>query len=120
MTRALAPGDIILVELPSHTPRGHRQESLRPAVVLGAPAGDVRFPVAIVAPIATQIGPWAEKNPGLYVGLPAGVAGLQRPSAVLIDQVRATDATRIVGYLGTLPTERFAPVQAAVRQTFGH
>ena len=45
MSNAVAPGDILMVRLPSHIPKAHEQEGERPVVVVGLPTGSVRYPV---------------------------------------------------------------------------
>jgi len=54
-------GDVVFVNLPSHNPKGHEQEGKRPAVVVGVPLGDVRYPVVVVVPLTTQFGVWVKK-----------------------------------------------------------
>jgi mRNA interferase MazF len=98
---SIKPGDILLITLPSHLPKGHEQEGLRPAIVVGIPQGPVRYPVIIVVPLTTSGGIWVNKNPRLYHFLPPQ-AGLQKPSIALIDQIRAVDANRIKDHLGSL------------------
>lgn len=55
--RAAVPGDVLLIALPSHDPKGHEQEGLRPAIVVGIPRGPVRYPVVIVVPLTSKSGP---------------------------------------------------------------
>jgi mRNA interferase MazF len=43
--RDLAPGDVVMVAFPRHNPRGHEQEGMRPAIVVGVPHGPMRFPL---------------------------------------------------------------------------
>jgi mRNA interferase MazF len=115
---AVVPGDVLLVALPSHEPRGHEQEGVRPAIVIGIPWGPVRYPVVIVVPLTTQSGIWARENPTLYFPLPAGAGGIPKASIVLIDQVRAVDVRRVRGYLGTLGEEVFEPILNALLRLF--
>lgn len=119
MTRPLAVGDVLLVSLPVHTPAGHEQEGLRPAVVVAAPALEMRYPLVIIVPLTTQSGPWTERNPAVYPSLSAGTGGLTRSSVVLIDQVRALDLRRAPAYIGSLAPEEVARSQAGLRLLFG-
>jgi mRNA interferase MazF len=41
--KVITPGDVLLITLPSHDPRGHEQEGSRPAIVAGVPKGEVIF-----------------------------------------------------------------------------
>ena len=108
--KVVAPGDILLITFPSHDPKGHEQEGIRPVIVVGVPQGPVRYPVVIVVPLTTQSGSWAKKNPALYLLVPPGAGGIPRSSTVLIDQVRAIDARRVQAYLGSLEEPEFKPI----------
>ncbi|MEE3716885.1 type II toxin-antitoxin system PemK/MazF family toxin [Tumidithrix elongata RA019] len=112
-------GDVILINLPSHNPRGHEQEGKRPAVIIGVPSGDVRYLVAIVVPLTTQFGVWARKNPTLYPNIQAGTAGLTQTSVALCDQIRAVDMQRVIGYLGSLSSVEYMPIIEGLRQILG-
>ncbi|MBE3588159.1 MAG: type II toxin-antitoxin system PemK/MazF family toxin [Thermoanaerobacteraceae bacterium] len=115
---AVAVGDTLLIALPSHDPRGHEQEGVRPVIVVGVPQGPMRFPVVIVVPLTTRSGPWANRNPALYLTLPPGAGGIPRASTVLIDQVRAVDARRVRAYLGTLEEAAFEPIRNSLLKIF--
>jgi len=114
-------GDILLIALPTHAPRGHEQEGVRPAVVVGLPeqAGAPRFPAVLVIPLTTQEGTWSRKAPGLYPRLRAGAGGLPHPSVALLDQVRSIDVRRVSSYLGSLAGEEFQPIRDGLKQIFG-
>ncbi|WP_434073177.1 type II toxin-antitoxin system PemK/MazF family toxin [Moorella naiadis (nom. illeg.)] len=116
--RAVAAGDILSIALPTHDPKGHEQEGVRPAVVVGVPQGPVRYPVVIVVPLTTQSGPWVARNPALYQSLPPGAGGIPRASTVLIDQVRAVDVRRVRAYLGTLEETTFEPIRTSLLKLF--
>lgn len=115
----VSPGDVLLIALPSHTPRGHEQQGVRPAVVVGVPKGAVRYPVVIVVPLTTQTGDWAERNPVLYPRLPwRRAGGLRQPSTALVDQVRSIDVRRVTAYLGGLDPNAFQAVRHGLMQLF--
>ena len=116
MVNRLKRGDLILVILPSHQPKGREQEGRRPAIVVGIPQGEVRYPVLLIAPLTTQTGDWVQKNTSLYPGLEAGVGGFSQASVVLVDQIRAIDVRRVVAYLGSLTTKEYKPIQNALKQ----
>lgn len=109
-------GDVIFVNLPSHNPKGHEQEGRRPAVIVGVPLGDVRYPVVVVVPLTTQCGDWIKKNPELYPIIQAGTAGLPQKSVALCDQIRAVDIQRVIGYLGSLSIDEYLPIIDGVKR----
>jgi mRNA interferase MazF len=117
--QTLKCGDVVLINLPSHNPKGHEQEGIRPAVIVGVPSGDVRYPVAIVVPLTTQFGGWVRKNPNLYPTIQSGTAGLPQKSVALCDQIRAVDTHRVVGYLDSLSAVEFIPIVDGLRQILG-
>lgn len=84
-------------------------------VLLGVPDGPTRYPIALVAPMTTQLGPWVQENPDLYPVLPAGSGGLRQVSVVLLDQLRCVDARRIERFLGSLTPEQLAPLADGLR-----
>lgn len=114
----LTCGDVVIVTLPAHTPRGREQQGTRPAVVVGIPTREVRYPMLMITPLTTQSGSWAFNNPSLYPRLEAGAGGLSKSSIVLLDQTRALDISRIVAYLATLTPEQYAPIFNGLMQLF--
>jgi mRNA interferase MazF len=96
-SQLLKCGDVVFIDLPFHNPKGREQEGRRPAVIIGVPLGDVRYPVVVVVPLTTQFGGWAKKNPALY-------------------QIRAVDTQRVIGYLGSLSVDQYLPIIDGVRQ----
>ena len=98
----LACGDVVIVALPTNTTRGRKPQGTRPAVVVGIPSGEVRYPIILIVPLTTQTGCWALNNPSLYRSLEAGAGGFPQSSIVLLDQVRGLDTRRILEYLGTI------------------
>jgi mRNA interferase MazF len=115
-SQPLKCGDVVFVNLPSHNPRGHEQEGRRPAVIVGVPLGDVRYPVVVVVPLTTQLGSWVKKNPMLYPIIQEGTAGLSQKSVVLCDQIRAVDIQRVIGYLGSLSVGEYLPIIHGVKR----
>ncbi|MBD2608516.1 type II toxin-antitoxin system PemK/MazF family toxin [Scytonema hofmannii FACHB-248] len=114
----LTCGDVIIVALPAHTPRGHEQQGTRPAVIVGIPLREIRYPMLMIAPLTTQSGSWTFNNPSLYPRLETGTGGLSQSSIVLLDQTRALDISRIMAYLGTLTPEQYAPIFNGLMQLF--
>lgn len=118
MSDSLEHGDVVLVRLPSHEPKGHEQEGRRPAIVLGIPNGEVRYPVVLIAPLTTQVGDWVHKNPRIYPQLATGAGGLSQKSVVLLDQIRAVDVQRVTAYLGTLTDEQYQLLVEGLKRIF--
>ena len=90
MAEPVSFGDILLIALPTHAPRGHEQE-----------------------------GTWSRKAPGLYPRLRAGAGGLPHPSVALLDQLRSIDVQRVTSYLGSLAAEEFQPIDDGLKKIFG-
>ncbi len=118
LAETLAPGDIVVIALPSNQPRGREQEGKRPALVVGIPEGQMRYPMLFVAPLTTQKGDWVQNNLRLYPTLAMGTGGLAQESVVLLDQIRAIDVQRIIVYLGSLTTEEYEPISTGLKQIF--
>lgn len=114
----LTCGDVIIIALPAHIPRGRGQKGTRPAVVVGVPEGEIRYPMVVIAPLTIQTGSWSNNNLSLYPRLEAGTGGLLQPSIVLLDQIRGIDASRVLSYLGTLISEQYAVIFAGLMQLF--
>lgn len=118
MNAGIHPGDVVLINLPSHHPRGHEQEGVRPAIVVAVPRGHLRYPVVIVVPVTSQSGNWARQNPSLYQQLPRGTAGFPKTSIALIDQIRAVDVGRIQSYLGTIDARLYQKIRHSLVELF--
>lgn len=97
----------------------HEQQGVRPAIVVGTPSGETRYLLVVIAPLTTKMGQWVEQNPALYPRLPANTGGLTKASIVLLDQVRAIDAQRIIKYIGSLTSKEYAPVAVGLNQLLG-
>ncbi len=110
----LAPGDVVIVDFPAHSPGGREQEGARPAVVAGAAIGPLRFPLLMVVPLTTAGGAWQTMNPRTYPAIQAGSGGLPKLSVALTDQLRAVDRQRLRAYVGALTPVLYAPIHAAI------
>jgi len=116
LSRQLRKGDVVLVSLPQSVPPMHEQQGIRPAIVVGIPPGETRYLLVVIAPLTTRMGQWVRQNPVIYPKLPAGTGGLTQDSVVLLDQIRAIDAQRIVKYIGSLASKEYAPIAAGINQ----
>lgn len=117
----LAIGDVLRVQFPAARPPGHEQIGTRPAVVVAIPdlVGTPRFPALIVVPFTTNDGSFAAASPALYPAFPAGAGGLTVDSVALTDNVRALGVSRILGHLGRLSAQEYAPIQTALQGMAG-
>lgn len=87
---------------------GSEQEGCRPVVILQNDMGNRYSPTTIAAPISCKIDTKA-KLPTHYILEP--VAGLVRPSVVLLEQVRVIDKHRLERKLGSLPERHIAGIK---------
>jgi mRNA interferase MazF len=87
---------------------GTEPGKVRPIVVVQTDALNRSHPSTIVCPLTTKVAPFA--NP-LRVALPKGVAGLDRASDILVDQVKAIDNRRLRRKLGPLPDPYLAELR---------
>jgi mRNA interferase MazF len=79
---------------------GTEPGKVRPVVVVQTEALNRSHPSTIICPLTTKVAGFANL---LRVALPKGVAGLDRPSDILVDQVKAIDNRRLRRVLGPLP-----------------
>jgi mRNA interferase MazF len=112
---------VVLVNFPTQLPPGREQENTRPAVIVALPnvTGITRFSLVIVVPLTTQQGDWAARNSTLYPQLQAGMGNLRYDSTVLLDQIRAVDIKRVLGYRGDLTAEEYQPIANGLKLMFG-
>src|SRR3989475_1722434 len=79
---------------------GTEPGKIRPVVVVQTDALNRSHPSTIICPLTTKIAGF--ENP-LRVALPKSVSGLNRPSDVLVDQIKSIDSRRLRRKLGALP-----------------
>lgn len=70
----------------------------------------------VVIPFTTS---FATTSVALGVAVPAGVAGLTKPSLALCHQLRALDRRRLLEHLGTLPVDVVGQIEALVMTVLG-
>jgi mRNA interferase MazF len=104
-------GDIYLVEF--DPARGHEIQKTRPAVVIQNDVSNQHSPITIVAAISSQFRdpPYPREVP---IGL-GGKAGLNQPSAVILNQLRSIDRERLVKRLGALDAAAMRRVDDALK-----
>lgn len=109
-------GEILWVDFPQRIPPGHEQLGRRPVIVVGIPqlVQPVPYRMLLVVPLTRT----RFQGP-LFPRILAGVGGLPADSTVLIYQLGAIDARRVVGHLGHLSSAEMAPVWAGLKLMFG-
>jgi len=112
---------VVLVNFRAQIPPGREQENTRPAVIVALPnvTGITRFSLVIVVPLTTQQGDWATRNSTLYPQLQAGMGNIRYDSTVLLDQIRAVDIKRVLGYRGDLTAEEYQPIANGLKAMLG-
>ncbi|MGV9311038.1 type II toxin-antitoxin system PemK/MazF family toxin [Streptomyces sp. NPDC003691] len=111
-------GDIYLIDF--DPVRGSEASKARPAVIVSNDAANRSVSrhgrgVLTVVPVTsntTRVFPF-------QVLLPAGTAGLTRDSKAQAEQVRAVSVDRLSHRIGTLPGDRLARLDAALRLHLG-
>jgi mRNA interferase MazF len=108
-------GDVYLVDL--NPPQGSEADKIRPAVIVSNNAANRAAErdgrgVVTVTPVTSNT---ARRVYAFQVLLPAGEAGLKAASKAQAEQIRSVDVTRLRTRLGTLPPERLARLDAAIR-----
>ncbi len=119
MSFILKIGDVIKVKYPRRVPKGHEQEGERPALIIGIPdlLDTPRYPVLVTIPLTTNTDIWSDKNK-LYIKLSKGEANLTSESILITDQVLTIDATRIIGYIGSLSGKKITLVKDKIKTIF--
>ena len=95
---------------------GSEQEGCRPVIILQNDMGNRYSPTTIAAPISCKIDTKA-KLPTHYILGP--VAGLVRPSVVLLEQIRVIDKHRLERKLGSLSDRHIAGIEKALKVSMG-
>lgn len=110
-------GVVLIAEFPEASPNGREQAGERPAVVVGMPdfVGTPVYPGLILVPFTTRLDKLTGYPPQLYPQYQPGVAGLTRPSAALVDQVRYVDQARLRTTLGRMTEAEFDPIRTALQ-----
>jgi len=95
---------------------GHEQGGMRPAIVVspGELANAQRYPIVVVVPLTSKTG-----LSELYPVVQPYTRGLNKPSTVLVDQIRAIDKQRIRSVVAPLPALEMRRVDEALRKALG-
>jgi mRNA interferase MazF len=96
---------------------GHEIQKTRPALVIQNDVSNQHSPITIVAAISSQFGnPPQPREVLLATG---GKTGLTQPSAVIMNQIRSIDRTRLVKRLGTVDPATMRRIDEAIRISLG-
>lgn len=112
--REIRRGDIYYAGLDPAV--GSEQGGMRPVLVLQNNVGNRYSPTVIVAAITSRT---AKHRLPTHVPLGGMVSGLHRDSAVLLEQVRTIDRSRLREYIGTLGAADMEAVDTAIQISFG-
>jgi len=94
---------------------GTESGNLRPVVVVQTDLLNTQHPSTVICPITTNI---ERKSEILRVHLKKGSCGLNQPSDVMIDKMRAIDNARLVKKAGTLPHDAAEWLKASLTILF--
>lgn len=94
---------------------GSEQGGTRPVLIIQNDIGNRHGTTVIIAALTAR-----QKKPALptHVLVPAGVAGLWRDSMVLTEQVRTVERSRLLRFLGDMPSELMRQVDIALARSF--
>src|SRR5438094_5438541 len=109
--REIRRGDIWWVEF--DPVRGSEQGGIRPALVLQNDLGNQSSPVTIVAAITTR---YRRAYP-FHVEITPVESGLDKPSLILLNQLRTVDKSRLLRRAGHLSSERMLDVERAIKRS---
>ena len=103
-------GEIWLANL--HPQKGSEPGKVRPVVILQTDDLNVDHPSTIICPITSNVQSELEL---LRVHLLPGETGLESPSDVLIDQIRAIDKVRLLRKLGIIDSKSLEQIRANIQ-----
>jgi mRNA interferase MazF len=108
-------GEIYLVSFDPTV--GHEIQKTRPAVIIQNDVSNQHSPITIVAAISSQFRePPHPREVPLKSG---GKTGLDKPSAVILNQIRSLDSLRLVKRLGTVDAATMRKVDDAIKISLG-
>ena len=95
-----------------HPARGSEQAGRRPGLIVTANPINRRAPVVVVAALTSRV---SQRPYHFHVRVPLSVAtGLTRESTVLCEQLMTVSKDRLEAYIGALPPDVMAEVDAAL------
>jgi mRNA interferase MazF len=82
--------------------KGTEPGKIRPVLIVQTDLLNSLHPCTIICPITTNI---VKESDILRVHIKKGISNMQKPSDLMIDQIRAIDNKRFVQKIGELPTD---------------
>jgi len=95
---------------------GHEIKKTRPAVVIQNDISNQYSPITIVAAVSSQ---FSRPPHPREVIIPIGKGSLKIPSAVILNQIRSIDRTRLIKRLGMLDAGTLLRVDLALKISLG-
>jgi mRNA interferase MazF len=95
---------------------GHEQAGYRPVLIIQNDTGNYFAPTVIVAALTTKL---PIKPFPTEVRISAGQSGLDRDSAIRLDQIRTIDKQRLERYVGQLDASIMRRVDEALKISLG-
>ena len=95
---------------------GSEQKGYRPVIIIQNDMGNRHSATVVVAAISSKIGAKAKLPVHHYLRT---MCGLQRPSVVLLEQIRTIDKRRLREHMGKLDDEHMLMVDNAIAVSFG-
>lgn len=113
----MARGDVLLIELPKST-GGHEQAGRRPAIAVQADQPpSVNSPLLMIVPCTSKL--HALRFPHTIRVEPSNQNGLNRPTILLVFQLRAIDRQRILQKIGSLEQNYIDQVNDEMQHLLG-
>ena len=109
MSRTYLRGDMYYADLGRGI--GSEQEGYRPVVIIQNNKGNKHSPTVIVAAISSRVGIKPKLPTHYFIN---AECGLERPSIVLMEQVRTLDKQRLTKYIGRLTNEHIQGMDHAL------
>ena len=107
-------GEIYIADL--NPVLGHEQGGRRPVLIIQNDVGNRFSPTTIIAPLTSSISPRAYPT---EVRVKAGVDGLTKDSAIMLNQIKAIDKSRLDSLIGRLDDPHMRRVDEAIRASLG-
>ncbi len=90
---------------------GSEQGGVRPVLIIQNDKGNQSASTVIVAALTTRA---KKPRQPTHVAVPRGTGGLEYDSTVLLEQVRTIEHTRLLRYLGVVPSDVMRQVSRAL------
>lgn len=95
---------------------GSEQGGIRPVLIIQNDRGNLHSQTVIVAAITSR---QHKAHLPIHVLLPGAACGLKQDSVVLLEQLRTLEKARLSKYIGCVPGEVMARVDAALALSLG-